>query len=269
MWSRRSAPRAGRVRLHAEDHWTKNRSGGLPNAPPHYNGAPGQDYLIARSHPETKDTTLDLIRWGLLPSWAKDQKIAWKLINARAETVATASAFRKAFAKRRCLVPGDGFYEWKKVGKEKRPYLIAMADGEPFTFAGLWENWKDPSSGEWIRTFTIITTEANDLVRELHDRMPVVIGPDERDFWAAHERRLAAILASRRQWPLACMTCRATSRPSHVSDPWGILSCGAARCRIEVTGSWVTEERKLRVSNPSGISGEPQERISPLFSDEH
>jgi putative SOS response-associated peptidase YedK len=183
VWSRRSAPRAGRVRLHAEDHWTKNRSGGLPNAPPHYNGAPGQDYLIARSHPETKDTTLDLIRWGLLPSWAKDQKIAWKLINARAETVATASAFRKAFAKRRCLVPGDGFYEWKKVGKEKRPYLIAMADGEPFTFAGLWENWKDPSSGEWIRTFTIITTEANDLVRELHDRMPVVIGPDERDRW--------------------------------------------------------------------------------------
>jgi putative SOS response-associated peptidase YedK len=122
------------------------------------------------------DTILDLIRWGLLPFWAKDQKIAWKLINARAETVATAPAFKKAFAKRRRLVPVDGFYEWKKVGKEKRPYLIGMANGEPFTLAGLWENWKDPASGEWIRTFTIITTDANDLVCELHDRMPVVIG---------------------------------------------------------------------------------------------
>ena len=163
--------------------WTKTLSRDLPNAPPHYNGAPGQDYLIARSHPETGDTTLDLIRWGLLPWWAKDQKIAWKLINARAETVATAPAFKKAFAKRRCLVPVDGFYEWKKVGKEKRPYLIGMATGEPFTLAGLWENWKDPASGEWVRTFTIITTDANELVRELHDRMPVVIGADDRDRW--------------------------------------------------------------------------------------
>jgi putative SOS response-associated peptidase YedK len=110
---------------------------GIPNASPHYNGAPGQDYLIARSHPETKDITIDLIRWGLLPSWAKDRKIAWKLINARAETVATAGAFKKAFEKRRCLVPVDGFFEWKKVAKQKRPYMIAMADRAPFTLAGL------------------------------------------------------------------------------------------------------------------------------------
>ena len=120
----------------------------IPNAPAHYNGAPGQDYLIARFHPETQAMTLDLIRWGLLPSWAKDRKIAWKLINARAETVATASAFKKAFEKRRCLVPVDGFFEWKKVGKEKRPYMTAMKDRAPFTLAGLWENWKDPDSGE-------------------------------------------------------------------------------------------------------------------------
>src|SRR4051794_34750237 len=163
--------------------WTKNLARGLPNTPPHYNGAPSQDFLIARSDPETHDTTLDLIRWGLLPSWAKDQKIAWKLINARAETVVTAPAFKKAFAKRRCLVPVDGFYEWKKVGKEKRPYFIGMANGEPFTLAGLWENWKDPASSERVRTFTIITTEANDLVRALHDRMPVVIGAGDRDRW--------------------------------------------------------------------------------------
>ena len=93
------------------------------------------------------------------------------------------SAFKKAFAKRRCLVPVDGFYEWRKVGKEKRPYMIAVAGVEPFTLAGLWENWKDPESGEWIRTFTIITTTANELVSALHDRMPVIIAPEDRDRW--------------------------------------------------------------------------------------
>jgi putative SOS response-associated peptidase YedK len=160
-----------------------NFARGVPNSPPHYNGAPGQDYLIARVHPETEDLTIDLIRWGLLPSWAKDRKIAWKLINARAETVTTASAFKKAFEKRRCLLPVDGFFEWKKVGKEKRPYMIAMADGQPFTLAGLWENWKDPDSSEWVRTFTIITTDANELVAKLHDRMPVVIAPEDRERW--------------------------------------------------------------------------------------
>jgi putative SOS response-associated peptidase YedK len=159
--------------------WTK----GIPNAPAHYNGAPGQDYLLARVHPETDDMTLDMIRWGLLPSWAKDRKMAWKMINARAETVTTAPAFKKAFEKRRCLLPVDGFFEWKKVGKEKRPYMIAMADGEAFTLAGLWENWKDPDTGEWVRTFTIVTTDANELVAQLHDRMPVVIGPEDRERW--------------------------------------------------------------------------------------
>jgi putative SOS response-associated peptidase YedK len=159
--------------------WTK----GIPNAPAHYNGAPGQDYLVARVHPETDDMTLDMIRWGLLPSWAKDRKMAWKMINARAETVTTAPAFKKAFEKRRCLLPVDGLFEWKKVGKEKRPYMTAMNDGEAFTLAGLWENWKDPHSGEWVRTFTIITTDANELVGQLHDRMPVVIAPEDGERW--------------------------------------------------------------------------------------
>jgi putative SOS response-associated peptidase YedK len=126
---------------------------GLPNTPPHYNGAPGQDYLIGRRHPETGARTLDVLRWGLIPSWAKDRKIAWKTINARSETVATTAAFKKAFAKRRCLVPVDGFYEWRTVGKVKQPYAIGMTDGQPFTLAGLWENWKDPDTGEWVRTF--------------------------------------------------------------------------------------------------------------------
>jgi putative SOS response-associated peptidase YedK len=159
--------------------WTR----GIPNAPPHYNGAPGQDYLVIRVHPEGQDFTMDLIRWGLLPSWAKDRKMAWKMINARAETVAKMPAFKKAFEKRRCLIPVDGFFEWKKVGKEKRPYMVASADGQPFTVAGLWENWKDPDTGEWVRTFTIVTTDANDLVGRLHDRMPVVIPPEDRERW--------------------------------------------------------------------------------------
>src|SRR5215217_1521781 len=156
---------------------------GIPNAPAHYNGAPGQDYMIARLRTDSDDITLDMIRWGLLPPWAKDRKMAWKMINARAETVATAPAFKKAFEKRRCLVPVDGFFEWEKVGKERRPHMIAMLDRRPFTLAGLWENWKNPETGEWERTFTIITTDANELVSELHDRMPVIIAPDDRERW--------------------------------------------------------------------------------------
>ena len=175
--AQRRAPREYESQLKID--WTR----GIPNAPPHYNGAPGQDYLVIRVHPETENFTLDLIRWGLLPSWAKDRKMAWKMINARAESVAKMPAFKKAFEKRRCLLPVDGFFEWKKVGKEKRPYMLAMADGQPFTLAGLWENWKDPDSGEWVRTFTIITTDATELVAKLHDRMPVVIGPEDRERW--------------------------------------------------------------------------------------
>lgn len=154
-----------------------------PNAPAHYNGAPSQDFLVGRRHPETGERTIDLVRWGLIPSWAKDRKIAWKTINARAETVATSPSFKRAYGKRRCLLPVDGFYEWRKVGKVKQPYAIGMADGEPFTLAALWENWKDKELGEWLRTFTIVTTDANALVGKLHDRMPVIIAPADRDRW--------------------------------------------------------------------------------------
>ncbi|MDB5560165.1 MAG: yedK [Enterovirga sp.] len=155
----------------------------LPNAPPHYNGAPSQDFLVGRVDPRTGERSLDLLRWGLIPSWAKDRKIAWKTINARGETVASTAAFKGAYAKRRCLVPVDGFYEWRKIGAAKQPYAIGLADGEPFTLAGLWENWKDPDTGAWQRTFTIVTTDANSLVGKLHDRMPVIIAPQDRDRW--------------------------------------------------------------------------------------
>src|SRR4051794_27725012 len=160
-----------------------NLSGQVPNAAPHYNGAPSQDLLVLRRDPKSGEGRLGLLRWGLIPHWAKDKKIAWRLINARCESVAKTPAFKDAYRQRRCLIPVDGFYEWKKIGNVKQPFLIAMKSGDPFTLAGLWENWKEPSTGEWVRTFTIITTDANELVATLHDRMPVIIAAPDRQRW--------------------------------------------------------------------------------------
>src|ERR1700730_4871679 len=129
-----------------------------------WNIAPSQDVLAIRFNPETKQRSLDALRWGLIPYWAKDPKIAYRTINARAESVDTAPSYRQAFKKRRCLIPVDTFYEWKKVVGGKIPYAIGMKDDSPFVFAGLWEGWKDPATDEWLRTCTIITGEANEFV---------------------------------------------------------------------------------------------------------
>jgi putative SOS response-associated peptidase YedK len=142
-----------------------------------YNIAPSQKVLTIRFNPQAQQRSLDALQWGLIPYWAKDRKIAYRTINARAETVDKAPSFRWAFAKRRCLIPADGFFEWRKTARPKLPFAIAMKDGRPFTFAGLWENWKDPESGEWLRTCTIITGEPNELVAEIHPRMPVILPP--------------------------------------------------------------------------------------------
>src|SRR5580700_5226955 len=128
-----------------------------------WNIAPTQDVLAIRYNPESKQRTLDALRWGLIPHWAKDPKIAYKTINARVETVDTAPSYRQAFKKRRCLIPVDGFYEWKKALGGKIPYSISMKDGAPFVFAGLWEGWKDPANNEWLHTCTIITGEPNEF----------------------------------------------------------------------------------------------------------
>jgi putative SOS response-associated peptidase YedK len=140
-------------------------------------------HAVLVTHPETKRPRASSTGSPAGHAWAKDRKVAWKFINARSETVRTTAAFKAAYKKRRCLLPVDGFFEWKKVGKEKRPYLIGMADGEPFTLAALWENWKDPETSAWVRTFTILTTEANELVATLHDRMPVILAADDRELW--------------------------------------------------------------------------------------
>ena len=147
---------------------------------PRYNIAPSQTVPVVRLNPAGR-RELALLRWGLIPSWSKDPKIAYRTINARAETIATAPAFRAAFKKRRCLVPASGFYEWKKLDDGKQPYYIGMRDGAPFAFAGLWERWDKGESP--IETFTIITGEPNSLLAEIHNRMPAILDPNDYDAW--------------------------------------------------------------------------------------
>jgi putative SOS response-associated peptidase YedK len=148
---------------------------------PRFNAAPTDVLPVCRLN-RSGSREIAMLRWGLIPYWADDPKIGYRTINARGETVATAPAFRAAFRKRRCLVPASGFYEWKKLaGGGKQPYLIQMRDGSPFSFAGLWERWDKGEAP--IETFTIITGEPNSLAAELHDRMPVIIGPEDYDAW--------------------------------------------------------------------------------------
>ncbi len=149
-----------------------------PSITPNYNVAPTQE--VAAMVEEDEKRKLEMFHWGLIPSWAKDPAIGNKMINARAETVSEKPSFRSAFKKRRCLIIADGFYEWKKTDDGKQPYYIKMEDGSPFAFAGLWETWQN---GEEIRSCTIITTEANGLMNEIHHRMPVILPPEDYGMW--------------------------------------------------------------------------------------
>ncbi|QYG92954.1 SOS response-associated peptidase [Iamia sp. SCSIO 61187] len=157
---------------------------------PTYNVAPTTDVYVV--HADGGVRRVDAFHWGLVPGWAKDPKVGNRMINARAETLATKGAFKPAFRRRRCIVPADGFYEWKKLPgqKRKQPYFIHRPDDEPFAFAGLWEVWRGPQgddgaaeSTEQLRSTTIITTAANEPMRAIHDRMPVVLPPSAWDAW--------------------------------------------------------------------------------------
>ena len=160
-----------------------------------FNIAPTQRVPIVRNPPSRKLTILRragdsgerelvLARWGLVPAWAKDPAIGQKMINARAETIAEKPAFRSAFRARRCIVPASGFYEWhRRGGGPKQPYLIRRRDGEPLGLAGLWEAWVDHSTGEEVTTCTIVTCAPNELIAELHNRMPVILDPKDYDAW--------------------------------------------------------------------------------------
>ena len=149
---------------------------------PRYNIAPTQPVSVIRQNPKEPVRELSLMRWGLIPSWAKDSSGAAGMINARSETAGTKPAFRDAMKSRRCLIPTDGFYEWKRDGKAKQPYCFEVNDGELFAFAGLWEGWKDPN-GNWIRTCSILTTTPNALTSAIHDRMPVILDRESYDLW--------------------------------------------------------------------------------------
>jgi putative SOS response-associated peptidase YedK len=146
----------------------------------HYNIAPSQMIPVVRLTAQGRE--LAFLKWGLIPSWTKDPAIGARLINARAETIADKPAFRNAYRRNHCLVPADSFYEWKTVGKRKQPYCIGMVDHTLFGMAGLWDHWMN-SAGERVETVTIITTNANELVRQLHDRMPLIIQPCDYDSW--------------------------------------------------------------------------------------
>jgi putative SOS response-associated peptidase YedK len=153
-----------------------------PNIAPSWNVAPTDPLPVVRYDAKAGERRLDVMRWGLVPFWAKDIKVGFANINARAEAIDTKRAFYEAFRRRRCLVPVDNFYEWKKLGQERQPYAIALADQRLMALAGLWEAWRSPA-GEWVHSFAIVTTTPNELCAGLHDRMPVILGPEGWPEW--------------------------------------------------------------------------------------
>ncbi|GLR19008.1 SOS response-associated peptidase [Portibacter lacus] len=153
------------------------------NPIPNFNVAPTHYMpVITSSDPEH----IHIFRWGLLPFWSKDEKIAYKMINARVETILEKNSFKKAVQSRRCLVPMDGFYEWKRSGKEKLPYRIVTTDQEIFSVAGIWERWKSPE-GKEIYTFSVITKPPNEIMEGIHDRMPAILLPEQEKLWLDEE----------------------------------------------------------------------------------
>ncbi|MBT5415836.1 MAG: SOS response-associated peptidase, partial [Rhodospirillaceae bacterium] len=174
--------------------------GPTPNLAARYNIAPRQAVPVVRCE-GTGERHLVMLRWGLVPYWAKDEGIGDRLINARSETAAEKPSFRRAMETRRCLIPVDGFYEWKAAGKLKQPYRIELDGRRPFAFAGLWERWEKGAGGS-LETCAILTTEANDRLRAIHHRMPVILDPAAYGAWLdveARDPRAVAPLLRRRE----------------------------------------------------------------------
>ena len=205
----------------------------LPPFTPRFNIAPSQPVPVVRLAPGKGDSHLlperpegcsaqkvavtfsgrELVwlRWGLIPSWAQDPTIGNRLINARAETVAEKPAFRAALRRRRCLVAADGFYEWQRTGKRKQPYFIRLRDDRPFAFAGLWESWEGPDFSQ-IESCTLLTTEANELMRPIHDRMPVILLAQHYQQWLdTTVQEPAQLLPLFRPYPAGEMTAESVS----------------------------------------------------------
>jgi putative SOS response-associated peptidase YedK len=166
----------------------------LKNFEPDSNISPG---LITPVITRNSPNQLTLMKWGLIPHWAKDPKIGYKTFNARSETLTTTPSFRESVKTKRCIVPADGFYEWKKLAetpKKSVPYYFSRKDGELISFAGLYDVWTDPEGHE-LKTFTIITIQANDLIKPIHDRMPVILEKDVEDVWLAKNSDINTILS--------------------------------------------------------------------------
>lgn len=154
----------------------------VPDLAPRYNIAPTQEAAVVRVTGETGARTLDLLRWGLIPFWSKDPGIGNRMINARAETVGEKPAYRTSFKRKRCLVPADGFYEWQATGGPKQPFYFRFEGGGPFAMAGLWDRW-EKGEGEPVETYTILTTEPNEVVAPVHRRMPVILDRETMAIW--------------------------------------------------------------------------------------
>jgi putative SOS response-associated peptidase YedK len=180
----------------------------LGNLPRRYNGAPGQNLLVIRQNAKSGERTLEPLRWGLVPHWTREAKPKLRPINAKAESVARLSTFAEAYARRRGIVPVDGFFEWRGSKGARQPYAIGMADGAPFGLAAIWENWKHPETGEWLRTFAIVTVPANPLVAAIHDRMPAILRPEDYLRWLGADSDPSDALITypaeaMRMWPVS------------------------------------------------------------------
>lgn len=190
---------------------------------PRYNVAPGQPVVAVVQNSANQDAErtvrrLTQLRWGLVPAWAKDAAVGHKMINARAETAADRPAFCEAMRRRRCLIPADGFYEWKRAGKEKLPYCFTLADDAVFAFAGLWEQWRSPQ-GQAVESCTILTTSPNEWVRDVHDRMPVILPPEAYDLWLDPGfTRVEELQPLLQPYPGVMRRYRVSSRVNHVKN---------------------------------------------------
>jgi putative SOS response-associated peptidase YedK len=188
----------------------------MPDLPPRYNIAPSQDIAIIRA--DSSGRHLSMAHWGLIPSWAKESDKSYSTINARAETVDTKPTFRAPFKRHRCIIPADGFYEWHEEGGIKRPHHIGMKDGSPFALAGLWDVWKGPQGD--VMSCTIIVTEANQFMKPLHDRMPVILATQDYERWLDPGNQdtpsLKSLLSpAPEDWLMEYLVSRALNNPRH------------------------------------------------------
>ena len=205
--------------------------GFVPDSPPRYNIAPTQ-LIAAVTQPESAaQRQFRVFQWGLVPFWAKDASLGAKLINARSETVAEKPSFRAAFRYRRCLIVADGFYEWQRVESGKQPHFFHLQNDQPFAFAGLWEHWESPQN-EILETCTILTTEANEVLSPIHNRMPVMLHPEDYDRWLDPSLDTASKLLpllrpypadEMASYPVSKLVNRASSDRSECIEPMKII----------------------------------------------